>query len=168
MASPLKDGKHAFTLVELLLVLALFGLLSSLAVSHFDKIQMAFESYKGNPVWILKQGIQKMRFLASQGHRDVRLVWTEQGLQLTDENAELIESFAFPKSFNANDVTVEFYKGKYSDKGSPRITHQKLSSLMALQDASLMNAYIKVKWHDMTDLFRVDSLTGGLVSAEVL
>ena len=156
-----RSFQRAFTLVEMLLVFALFGLISGLVISRFDNIQLAFENY--NPVWVLKQGIQKMRFLASRKHKVLCLEYTDRVFQIKDEMGEVIASKELPSLADNPLVGVEFFRGEYTDDGFPRVTHQQLKGLVASQDGCLANTYVKLKWSDRTEIFHVAGLTGGLV-----
>ncbi|MDR0393277.1 MAG: prepilin-type N-terminal cleavage/methylation domain-containing protein [Puniceicoccales bacterium] len=160
-------SRHGFTLIELLLVLALFGLISSLSISHFNQVQSAFSSYKHNPTWLLNRRIQSMRLLASQRHENLLLTCTNEGFQIEDTDASVVELTKFPKELDAKQVTFEFYQGEYASDGQPRLMHTQLNRLKVSQYGYFENAYVKITWKGVAEFFRVDALTGGLIGVEV-
>ena len=57
---------YGFSLIELLLVVALIGLISSVCMIHFDTLQTLFSGESMRPVDILKRTITQGRLWSSQ------------------------------------------------------------------------------------------------------
>lgn len=67
-----QQAVKAFTLIELMLALALFGLTAGIFIVHFDQIRETFFE-TANPEQILETTFQKARYYASREHKPMRV-----------------------------------------------------------------------------------------------
>jgi hypothetical protein len=150
-----------------LLVVALFGLITGLAVTNFDQIQTAFAGYKQNPIWLLNASLQRARLLASRQHRRLFLGCGSQGLQVEDCYGKVIEAGDWPKDLASSESIYEFYQGKYSNSGKSLFSYDRVGRIEISQEGCLSHVYVKIKRKDAADYFRIHLLSGELAHVQV-
>ena len=149
------NRKCAFSLIEVLLVLALFGLIGSVCVINFDVVQKVFSS--GNTQWItlIEEAVQEGRLLASKDHCVVFLKQDEKNLSLYKRPQEILRIFPCP----ATEDACHFVSGVLTENGLLRPSEQKISQIEINPDGFVKSAFVVINGEE-EQIYSIDPLTG--------
>lgn len=154
-----------FSLIEILLVLALMGMVSSLCVIHFDALQNLFAG-DSRCLSILNNAIQEGRLWCTQNHKQAVLECKDNAVHLIDESGEKIKTFAFPKA-QASTLRLTLLPGKLDANGILRPNTGEKSGTCFKIDANgfFQSTFIEIELEEDREQYVLDTLTGELQSA---
>ena len=112
-------SKHSgFSLIEILLVLALMGLISTVCVIHFDTIQSAFSGENTSPEYVLKKAISQGRLQANQLHKKIDIFITENAIILKDKAEQALEKTDIDEKIaaGANELKEKIVSGEMAEE----------------------------------------------------
>jgi len=153
-----RKGLLGFSLVEILLVLALLGLVSSVCVVHFEVIQNAFSQGNSHPVKVLSEAIKQGRLLASQNHCNVNVVLEEKSFDLRNDEGEVLQKFPFI----SKNSTIKWFAGELSSNGTFKSSDAKVKTIEINADAFIKSTFVEILQEDGKECYEVDILTGEL------
>ncbi len=150
-------GLLGFSLIEILLVLALLGLISSVCVVHFDTIQNAFGQGGTQPATALNNAIQQGRLLASQKHTSIFISVNENTFEVKNSEGEVFHSFSFVKGAN-----MRWLAGELSTNGVFKPSEVKVANIEINENGFLKSVFVEFEQEDEKEQYEVDVLTGEL------
>ena len=153
-----------FSLIEILFVLALLGLVSSVCVLHFDTIQSAFSGGKVHPNVVLEEAIQQGRLTANQLHERVYICLEEERFLLKRSNGDTIQTFDFPKQ----DLSFQckFLPGMLTQEGFFKPSENACPKLLINEEGFIPSTFIDISYGEDHEKYEVDTFTGALKSAQ--
>ena len=155
-----KGKTCGFSLIEILLVLALLGLVSSVCVLHFDAIQGGFFGENRDPVSVLERAIQTGRLLANKNHCKVALVFEPNEIVLKDFSSKVLERFSLGDK--TNDIRTKLLAGKLSVDGLFEPSMDQVSSIEFNEEGFIKSTFVEINIENGDAKFEVDVLTGAL------
>ena len=153
-----------FSLIEILFVLALLGLISSVCVLHFDSIQMAFSGGNPHPKALLEEVIQQGRLSAHQLHQTMSISVDEKGFVLKKGDDQVLQSFAFPKQ--AFEVQCKFISGTLSPEGGFKPSQNPCAAMVINEEGFIASTFIEITYGEDHEKYEIDMLTGELRTAQ--
>ncbi|HCJ12380.1 MAG TPA: hypothetical protein DHV51_04750 [Opitutae bacterium] len=152
--------RSAFSLVEILIVLALIGLSTTLFIANFEALHNIAAGQKPIEV-VLQQALRTSRFLASQTHDRVRLSFDfeEQAFLICDEQGSLLKSIPLA-STDKRGVHVDFFPkvpGLFTSKATA--ANEAKPDMPFDPDLSTRPTEIRVHTADKQLQFHVDAFT---------
>lgn len=159
---PKKAG--GFSLIEILLVLALMGMVSSLCVIHFDALQDLFAG-DSRCLSILNNAIQEGRLWCTQNHKSAVLECKDNAIHLMDASGKEVKTFAFSKA-QANALRLTLLPGKLDANGILRPNTGEMSGTCFKIDANgfFQSIFIEIELDEDREQYALDILTGELQS----
>lgn len=157
-----KEGLLGFSLIEILLVLALLGLISSVCVVHFDVIQSAFSQGSSQPIKVLGNAIKQGRLLASQNHCNVSVVLKEKSFELQKDDGELLQKFPFV----SKDSSIKWFAGELSSNGVFKSSGVKVEAIKINADAFVKSVFIEMLNEGEREYYELDVLTGEIKTCQ--
>lgn len=162
------DSKRSgFTLIEMLLVIALFGLISSIGISYFDQIQNAFSGKPQIPYKILESTIQQGRWLASQQHQTLKLTYQKNQLSIHDAQNQTIYSCNLPEKFKNQTVDIKFFIPELNAYDDLRPTNQEQKDCNINPDGSISQLFVKIQYDNQTEWFLTNIFSALLTQTTV-
>jgi prepilin-type N-terminal cleavage/methylation domain len=153
-----------FSLIEILFVLALLGLISSVCVLHFDSIQTAFSGGNPHPKAILEEALQQARLSAHQLHQALCISVDEKGFVLKKSNDEVLQNFPFPKQ----DINVQckLIPGVLTPEGKFRPSEKPCTTIAINEEGFIASTFIDIAYGEDHEKYEIDMLTGELKAAQ--
>lgn len=155
----------AFTLVELMLVLALFGLTAGIFISNFDLINESFFETK-NPELILESAIAEVKLTAAKLNMQLNILIDKDKNEVVAKNVEngKVESTIKLPDFLKNNFACEFYECEYKDgfDGGYKSNGVSLNSINFAPDGTSNEAFIKFELNGETNWYRLNPFSGFL------
>jgi Tfp pilus assembly protein PilE len=159
----------AFTVIELLLVLALLGIVSGVFIHNFDAFQETFFENR-TPQAVLEEAVHKARFYASREHQICHLTFSPdtKKLDIKIPGGPTLESFVLSHRNGAqNQITfLEAVENESARFGWT--THQRENKLLSFEpDGSGSHVFIKISSSDRTETYRLDPFSGILMPEKI-
>ena len=153
-----------FSLIEILFVLALLGLISSVCVLHFDSIQSAFSGGNTHPKAILEDVLQQGRLSAHQLHQALCISLDEKGVALKKMDGEVLRNFPFPKQ----DVNIQckLIPGVLSPEGKFKPSEKPCTTIMINEEGFMASTFVDIAYGEDHEKYEIDMLTGELKAAQ--
>lgn len=153
-----------FSLIEILFVLALLGLISSVCVLHFDSIQSAFSGGNTHPKAILEDAIQQARLSSNQLHQSLHISVDEKGFALKKINGEILRNFPFPKQdFN---VQCKLIPGALTPEGKFKPSENPCTTIAINEEGFIASTFIDITYGEDHEKYEIDMLTGELKATQ--
>ena len=160
----MRSEVRGFSLIEILFVLALLGLISSVCVLHFDSIQSAFSSGNTHPKAILKEAIQQGRLSAHQLHQKVNISVEENGFVLKKNDGDMLQKFAFPKKDFI--FQCKLLPGVLTPEGKFKPSENPCLSIDINEEGFIASIFIDITCGEDHEKYEIDILTGELKAAQ--
>lgn len=156
----------AFTLVELMLVLALFGLTAGIFISNMDAINESFFESK-NPELILESAIADIKLKSAKLNTQLNLFIDKEKNEILAKNVSdgsVEEVIKLPNFLNHN-FDFEFYECEYKDgfDGGYKSNGIALNSINFSPDGTSNEAFIKIDLNGETNWYRLNPFSGFLI-----
>lgn len=153
-----------FSLIEILFVLALLGLMSSICVLHFDSIQTAFSGDNPHPKAILEDVLQQARLSAHQLHQKISISAEENGFVLKKSDGEVLQKFDFPKQdFN---VQCKFIPGTLTPEGKFKPLQNTDTTIAINEEGFIASTFLEITYDEDHEKYEIDTLTGELKAVQ--
>ena len=155
-------SKHSgFSLIEILLVLALMGLISTVCVIHFDTIQSAFSGENTSPEYVLKKAISQGRLQANQLHKKIDIFITENAIILKDKAEQEIKTFPIKI---AEHMLFDFkiVSGELTSEGHFKPSEETLKKIELDEMGFIQSAFVEFNQEEEKQQYEIDVLTGEL------
>ena len=153
-----------FSLIEILFVLALLGLISSVCVLHFDSIQSAFSGGNTHPKAILEEALQQARLSANQLHQALCISVDEKGFALKKHGGEVLQDFPFAKQ-NIN-VQCKFIPGLLTPEGKFKPSENPCTTIPINEEGFIASTFIDIAYGEDHEKYEIDILTGELKTVQ--
>lgn len=153
-----------FSLIEILFVLALLGLISSVCVLHFDSIQSAFSGGNPHPKAILEEALQQARLSAHQLHQKVDISLEEKGFALKKIDGEVLQNFDFPKQ--DSNVQCKLIPGSLTPEGKFKPFQTPCTKIEINEEGFIASTFIEITYGEDHEKYEIDMLTGELKTAQ--
>ena len=150
-----------FSLVEILLVLALMGLISSVCVVHFDTIQSAFSGERVLPENVLKKAILQGRLQTNRLHQKLDIFIEEKAISIKDKANEEIKVFPLKLADNAH-FEVKLLAGELTSDGIFKPSEETLKKIELDEMGFIQSVFIELHLEDEKQQYEIDVLTGEL------
>ncbi|MGX8717038.1 MAG: pilus assembly FimT family protein [bacterium] len=156
---------HGFSLIEVLFVLALMGLVTSVCVLHFDSIQSAFSGGNTHPKAILEDAIQQGRLSAHQLHQPIRIsIEEDTRFLLKSSSNETLQKFEVPKRDFA--FQCKFLPGVLTPEGTFKHAENPCSEILINEEGFIASTFLDITYGEDHERYEIDSLTGELKPAQ--
>lgn len=160
----MRSKTFGFSLIEILFVLALLGLISSVCVLHFDAIQSAFSGENIHPKAVLEEAIQQGRLSANQLHQKITIQMEEEGFRLKKIDGEVLQTFAVPKQSFV--FQCKFISGILTPEGLFKPSEDSCPEIFINEEGFVASTFVDISYGDDHEKYEVDILTGELKSAQ--
>lgn len=150
-----------FSLIEILLVLALMGLISAVCVVNFDTIRTAFSGENMSPISMLTKAILQGRLQTNQLHKKLDIFITEKEVLLKDKAEKIIKKYPFKLAKDAH-FEAKLFAGKLNTDGILMHSDEKLKKIELDEMGFIQSVFVEFDWGDDKDRYEVDVLTGEL------
>ena len=153
-----------FSLIEILFVLALLGLVSSVCVLHFDSIQSAFSGGNTHPKAILEEALQQARLSANQLHQTICISIDEKGFVLKKNDGEVLQNFPFAKQdINAQ---CKLILGILTPEGKFKPSENPCTTIAINEEGFIASTFIDITYGEDHEKYEIDILTGELKATQ--
>lgn len=160
----MRSKAFGFSLIEILFVLALLGLISSVCVLHFDSIQSAFSGDNRHPKVMLEEAIQQGRLSANQLHQKVGIFVEEDGFTLKKDNGDTLRTFTFPKQNFT--FQCKLIPGLLNADGIFKPSQNPCQTIDINEEGFIASTFIDMVYGEDHERYEVDIFTGELKSAQ--
>lgn len=159
----MRKEQRGFSLIEILLVLALVGLISSVCVVHFDSLTNLFSKAKTHPLLVLDEALKEARLWSSQHHRTSYLCPSKEGLALKDSQDQCIKNFFWSDA--KQDLLEDFcklYRGKLTEEGLfvPDLESEEKRGIRISADGFFRSTFVEFNLAEGKEHYQIDVLTG--------
>lgn len=163
-------GTRAFTVVEILLVLALFGIVAGLFVYNFDSFKETFFENR-TPESLLATAIKKARFYASNRHETCVLLFESENncLKIQTLMGPVIETFSLPNKdkYSAKPGIVFFDAQEKDSMEFAWIPNHECKHLLFDPNGLSSHVFVKIQDNGETRSYRLDAFSGQLLATKL-
>ena len=157
--------RSGFSLIEILLVLALMGLISTVCVVHFDTIQSAFSGESVLPENVLKKAILQGRLETNRLHKKLDIFIEEKAIIIKDKSNEEIKKFPLKLSDNVH-FEFKILAGALTSDGIFKPSEEKLKKIELDEMGFIQSAFIEFQLDEEKQQYEIDVLTGELKASQ--
>ena len=155
-------SRHSgFSMIEILLVLALMGLISSVCVVHFDTLQSAFSGERVSPDAVLEKAILHGRLQTNLLHKKLDIFITEEAITIKDKSDEEIKKFPLKLAENTH-FEAKIFAGKLDTEGIFKPSEEALKQIELDEMGFIQSAFIELNLDEEKQQYEIDVLTGEL------
>lgn len=155
-------SKHfGFSLIEILLVLALMGLISTVCVVHFDTIQSAFSGENVLPENVLKKAILQGRLQTNFLHKKLDIFVEKKAIIIKDKTNDVIKTFPLKLADNTH-FESKLLAGELTPDGIFKPSEETLKKIELNEMGFIQSAFVEFNLGEEKQQYEIDVLTGEL------
>ena len=153
-----------FSLIELLLVVALIGLISAVCVIHFDTLQSVFSGESMRPIDILKRTIAQGRLWSSQGCREIYVECRETEFALKDGAGEDLSVVPFAKE--GDNWRCKFWAGELTHDGLLKPSQESVMQFKIHPSGMIASTFVEFALDEDKEQYEINTFSGNCIETQ--
>ena len=153
-----------FSLIELLLVIALIGLISAVCIIHFDTLQTLFSGETMRPIDVLKRTIVQGRLWASQSCREFYVECREHAFVLKNDRGEELSVTEFAKEDEQR--YCKFFAGELSQDGLLKPSQESVTQFKIHPSGIITSTFVEITLDEDKEQYEIKSFTGDCIETQ--
>ena len=153
-----------FSLIEILLVIALIGLISSVCVIHFDSLQAVFSRESMRPIDVLKRTIIQGRLLSAQNCQEVYVECRENIFILKDAFGEELSSVPFAKE--GESWYCKFWAGELTHDGLLKPSQELVTQFKIHPSGIITSTFVEFVLDEDREQYEINIFSGNCIETQ--
>lgn len=155
---------YGFSLIELLLVVALIGLISSVCIIHFDTLQTLFSGESMRPVDVLKRTIAQGRLWSSQSCREIYVECRENAFVLKNDAGEDLSVTEFAKE--RDKWHCKFFSGELTQDGLLKVSQELVTQFKIHPSGIITSTFVEFALDEDKEQYEINNFTGNCIETQ--